>query len=612
MTLATVRDGEVRAGRDPATWVVCGVLVAPLLTAAIAQLTKSGLVTGDLALIELAIRDTGTGNTPLVGPFSRYGWNHPGPLMFWMLAPLYRVLGSDAQAMYAATAIVNATGLSLLAWIARRLGGRRLLAAVGLGAMLLTHGAGTTLVDPWNPYFAVVPFAVFMLAAASIANGDHVLVPLALWTGSLVVQSHISYVVPVAVVAAFCVCLLWMARRPPDHGEPADVRRFGTGIAASGALVLIASWSGPVLDQVRNSPGNLAQVAGFFLGVDVTGNIRSDESVGGLRVGLGSLGRQLHVFGPWAGGEEVASSGATVALAGAWWAVPLLASLAGVLWWSRVRGKRALTALGGVTAGGVFGAVVASMRVQGEPYWYLLRFWWPVAMLAWVAIAWWVLCLVPSSRNAARRGVAVVAVAALTVTALNATTLSRGPELPSGSRAVSAMADDVAGSLLPGGTYLVEPSGWSLFWEMLGFVNMLDARGFVPVASQTFSNHLGEARVLGGDGTPSVVDGRLIVAMNGSAEELSMRADLELLAMFDPLTPPERSEARELTSLARVALGDHGRTDLADGLGNIPLNLLLAASDVSPESVGIPTSVATRLGELEGRGALVAVYLGAP
>src|SRR5258706_2457511 len=43
---------------------------------------------GDLALIESYTIDA-SGGKLLVGAYSRFGWNHPGPAYFYLLAPFY-------------------------------------------------------------------------------------------------------------------------------------------------------------------------------------------------------------------------------------------------------------------------------------------------------------------------------------------------------------------------------------------------------------------------------------------------------------------------------------------------------------------------------------------
>jgi hypothetical protein len=83
---ANRRPGPVR------WWVRPGpllVLALPLLVGAVrlaANLTDDFWSYGDLAVIELSVRNALRGH-PLLGPYSRFGWDHPGPALFYLLAP---------------------------------------------------------------------------------------------------------------------------------------------------------------------------------------------------------------------------------------------------------------------------------------------------------------------------------------------------------------------------------------------------------------------------------------------------------------------------------------------------------------------------------------------
>ena len=59
--------------------------------AALAQ--RAWAPSGDRAIQVLRISDVGTSHTPLTGSWSRFGWDHPGPIVFWVLAPFARLLG---------------------------------------------------------------------------------------------------------------------------------------------------------------------------------------------------------------------------------------------------------------------------------------------------------------------------------------------------------------------------------------------------------------------------------------------------------------------------------------------------------------------------------------
>jgi hypothetical protein len=77
--------------------VVAGVLIVPAAVLLVRVIHSGWLSSSDWADIELRTRDVGTVHTPLVGAYSRYGWNHPGPLLFYVLALPYRVLAARAS-----------------------------------------------------------------------------------------------------------------------------------------------------------------------------------------------------------------------------------------------------------------------------------------------------------------------------------------------------------------------------------------------------------------------------------------------------------------------------------------------------------------------------------
>ena len=73
----------------------------PVFVLLVRVLLSGWLSSSDWAAIELRTRDVGTWRTPLVGPYSRYGWNHPGPLLFYVLAVPYRMLGAQGRGILA-------------------------------------------------------------------------------------------------------------------------------------------------------------------------------------------------------------------------------------------------------------------------------------------------------------------------------------------------------------------------------------------------------------------------------------------------------------------------------------------------------------------------------
>lgn len=592
------------AVRDPLTWLVAAVVAVPVVAAGIIARGRPDALASDMALINLRIGDVFGPDTPLLGPFSRFDWNHPGPLMFWLLAPVWRVLGSNAGAMWAAGAVaslVTAVGLVVLA---RRLGGRRLLVVVGAATLLLLVGTGPVVADPWNPYLAMLPFALFLLAAAATAAGDVVMVPVAVGVGSVLVQTHVGYALLVGVVGVWAAVWLVVSLRRRHDGESGSPRRLVT-VAVTTVLVALAAWSGPLVEQVTNDPGNLTLVVDYFAS--------ADEPTAGARTALDALGRQLSPLAPWLGGDEqVPGSAALMEPAPWWWALPLLVALAGAIGVAWKQRWHAAALLGGTVGVGIVAAMVATSRITGFAFVYLLRFWWPLAMLSWVTIGWVVLLALPTSITQRYR-MALVGVAGLVGVALVAgatvSTTAEPAELP-GAAAVAAVTDEMAAGLTPGGTYLVEPVGWSLFGELFGVVDALESRGFTPVADRRFTIHFAPSRTEGAPGAPTDFDGTVIVATSRATTELLGVAGLVPLANWDPLTPAERTEIEDLWAEARVALTGAGREDLAVQVGDVPLRALLVTGNADFSTIAYENLL--RIDELEKRGIPVTIFLAPP
>lgn len=95
----TTSESPAQWWRDP--WAIASVIVAAILTAIViwplldagrAALELVWRPSGDWAVLTMRVEDVGR-HTPLVGPYSRFGWNHPGPLMYWLLAFPYHLFG---------------------------------------------------------------------------------------------------------------------------------------------------------------------------------------------------------------------------------------------------------------------------------------------------------------------------------------------------------------------------------------------------------------------------------------------------------------------------------------------------------------------------------------
>ena len=203
-------DAAPARGRDRLVLVLVGLLLLPPVALAARQLF-AGLpditVGSDPALVELATRDAGRGRQ-LLGPYSRFGFHHPGPAMFYLLLPGYLAGGRTHGGLLLGALALNLLGLVGAGWAARRLGDRRLaLALLALVPFLVARLGPAGLSSAWNPNLVVVAFVATVVAGAAVALGATTLLPVLVVAGSLAAQSHLALVGPVATVVVFATVL---------------------------------------------------------------------------------------------------------------------------------------------------------------------------------------------------------------------------------------------------------------------------------------------------------------------------------------------------------------------------------------------------------------------
>jgi hypothetical protein len=386
-------------------------LCTPLVIAAIGARRPVWTPVLDLAMTELRVRDVGGRHTPLIGLPGRIGTlaeqgSHPGPLSFYALAPVYRLLGSSAWALQVATVVVHAVALGTALVLAARRGGRGLVLGLAVLLAALTAGfGGGTLSEPWNPYLPLLWWVVVLLAVWSVLCGDLVVLPVAVLAASFCAQTHVPYLgLGVGMGALVVVALAVRFARAPD--ERRRVVRWGLAGAVLGVLL----WLPPTIDQVRREPGNYEKLIDHF-------SEPQGETVGagrGAEIGLRYLDlahlAQADVVEPgWLVTDadgHLPSDARGVAVLG------LLAVSAWLTW---RRGHHARLALHAVVAVGALLGVLAIARIFGPVWYYLLLWGWGIGVLAALAIGWTVADLVADRWSRRRPVLARAATAALVV-----------------------------------------------------------------------------------------------------------------------------------------------------------------------------------------------------
>ncbi len=254
-------------------WILAGVTLIALLTGAVlyARSIPDWYQGSDEAIIEIdtlhAINGLTSGSLNAFwafGPYSRYGWRHPGPLYFYLLAPVYAAGGFGTPALKVGAFLINLAALLGIAWAIRKhlapLPGAVVMATFTLFAVR----AGAILPSVWNPHVVILPFVATVLFAAAVAIGRAgVLVPLAA-TASFVAQTNVALVPEVATVVGASLVLLFRRHTAGGRSSPAEVFRLVRRPLIGAAVVSLVLWAPALFDQVHSRNGNLGQLIAFF------------------------------------------------------------------------------------------------------------------------------------------------------------------------------------------------------------------------------------------------------------------------------------------------------------------------------------------------------------
>lgn len=593
-SVAKADDHDVNRGEAPRPlprrWLVIGGMWAlvglPLVVAAVALRRPHWYPVLDLAMTELRLRDVGTSHTPLIGLPGRIGpslaeqGSHPGPLSFYLVAPYYRLFGSSAWAMQAATVVLNLAALGTALVIAVRRGGARLGIAIAVLLVILVSGYGLMmLTQPWNPYLPLLWWVVLLLAVWSVACDDFAMLPVAVFAASFCAQTHVPYL---GLTGGLCVLTIVMLALAWCRGSPGSATRRGVARWGACSLVLgLALWVPPLIDQVTHDPGNLRAIydhlatpseepAGFGRGVELA---LLHLDVGGLLVGdSGSIGS---LPDPSSDPDGSVVPGLVVLVV---WAVAAVASLR--------LGHRALARLHLVVAVSLVVGAISMGRIIGKEWYYLMLWAWGVAALLLMAVGWTVVALVLARAGPERRrpiahvvtlallGAVVVGSVALTVDAVDT-----DPPEPRLSSTLGAVLPDTMAALERGegaatgrdGRYMVAFSDAVYFGsQSYGLVSELQRAGFDAGMADVLHVPITDHRVIGPDDATALV----VLATGQNIERFRGLPEVLEVAYVEPRDASERAEFARL----RTTLIDELRADALDDLVPIVDGNLFGAS----------------------------------
>jgi hypothetical protein len=564
--------------------VLVVLALSPVIAVLITRVGRDYVPTGDVGLIDTRVRDVLSTHPPLVGPYSRYGWSHPGPLMFFLIAIPSAITGQAAWATLVGGALLQGIAIVWLAWLAWRRGGLPLLAAamVGISLIYVTTGPWVVL-EPWNPHIAIAFFALFAFQAWLFATGDHRVLFGAAITGTFLVQTHVGYAPLVVVVVAVAGVYAYF-----------DIRwgRVDSSVLRSRVkrtvIVVVLLWTPALIEMVQHPPGNLPRVASYFV------RSKNAEPALGLLGGAQLLAAEFRWLPAWLGGSDFfdplthrANASPLLHLV-----LPVALLVVGLSVARRTRtsdAQRFLVMVAALLAA----APLILANVTGVPYPYLF-YWRPViaVMLAlgvggalwsagWIR-GWLATMLVPIAVLLVAFGSGRIGIEALT----------HDKAVSTYEAATASLSSQLKDHGMPPRGVILRIDTQSLIALQRGIFNELDRDGLPVHTDPALGFEFGDHRAR----ESNEVDAVWWVAERGSiVDQLSSMPGASLIAYSTPLDPQDEAEVRQIQRELLAQLTAAGRLDLAAQLDNELVAFTLA--DVP----GIDDAAAGRLGELNAK-----------
>lgn len=247
----------------------------PVVTAVVRATRHHWFPVGDAALLYIRVRDTFTGNHPLLGSWTSASLslgkdvNNPGATYAHLLGPIAHLLGPGPGAAIG-VGLANAVAIIGISAASRHIGGWAMQRWLLLGCAALAWTMGSELLfDLWQPHALLFPFLAYLVLLLGITVGRTRCVPWAVFVASLLVQTHIGYAYIVATLTPTAIVILWWQHRPVTGAALRSGLRSQTTVVSF--VVFTVVWAQSFVEQLFGAgQGNLARLVSSSGGGDVT------------------------------------------------------------------------------------------------------------------------------------------------------------------------------------------------------------------------------------------------------------------------------------------------------------------------------------------------------
>lgn len=526
-------------------------VIAPVVVATVSALRTPWWPTMDLAIEYLRSMDVGTADTPLIGAYSRMGYNHPGPFMFYLFAPFVRLMGPHG--MFLASGLLAIGCVTGIIAIAYRRSGHFGAVLAGGACLIMFHAASlTNILGAWNPWIGLLPFLLSTFCAWAVLEGDTWFLPLLVAAASFSVQSHLGYggvAALVMITPAFALVARHRRRTLSivrQHLRPVIVT-IGVGTIM---------WAPPLVNQLHGQPGNITLVIQNFTG--------PGQPTATLRAAGGMLAAFFSPLSDWYAGQN-GSSGPPPSASLIW---PIAASLGALTLGALARrhGSRSSFMFAAMLVAANAIGLFSIAKIQGPVATYLVAWGLVLGVMTAFSIVWFASVLMRSRRPARRDASALHsrpialgalrALGALTVIVLAATMVPGArtvePDDPQAGEVARSIAEATAPHLRSHGAYLLDWREARFVNLQVGFLAGVEAHGrhLVVPATQKNLNALGAGRVLS-KGTETLGTVHVYPLNWRPASTFRPHPGETVLIRSDRLSPPQR--ARALALKAKLA-----------------------------------------------------------
>lgn len=281
-----VTEQQRSGGARRAAIVLVVIACVPVVVACVRAILHHWTPISDDGLIALRAQDVFSRHFPLLGTGSSASasaprpFNNPGPLYFDLLASPVRLFGSAAGTAIG-VALVNVCAIAvagLAGW--RRAGVWGTTLAALIAATLAWSMGSELLFDPWQPHGLLLAFLAFLFVVWCVAVGDVAMLPVAVFVGSLLAQTHLTYgfLAPGLLAVALVVGIGHRRHRvrsrrvrsrrdrsgrdrsvPWDTSSAPTAGRAAPWIVAA-VLVGVVVWTPSLVEQLTHADGNASRI----------------------------------------------------------------------------------------------------------------------------------------------------------------------------------------------------------------------------------------------------------------------------------------------------------------------------------------------------------------